>query len=446
MTKNETDGTDGRLGNAFDGVTRGDVLRVVRTLLLVVVVVPFVVYAVPQLVGASHSFVVLSGSMEPAISTGDVIVVEDVPASDIEEGDVITFGGSATEPATTHRVIAVGESDGERVFRTKGDANEDPDASPVAADEVVGRVMELPVPTAGQTLFAIPYIGYVIEFAGTPRGFVALVVLPFGLLGVSELWEYASRSSDGGGEDASATVAEPTGETEPTVEDGTDDPASFTVDSRYLTLLTAALVGGGGVAGQRAYASQDPVLATVAVAAVTAGVVLAGFVFYGDDEAADGTDERAVTEAERDDGGAVPDAEASAVVETDATGAGVAAATDADAHLVSASVPADLREWPRLEVDSAETLARMAAVGDSWVVEDEATGERFVFADGVAYAAPEPADDTEEADAETETDGAAPADAADDGLFETPAPGAENGAEAVDDATQSEATEEVEGR
>ena len=81
----------GRVAAAADDV---DVRRAASTLLtvvLVLAVVPFVVYAVPGVVGASESYVVLSGSMEPTISPGDVIVVEDVDPGDVEEGDVITF-------------------------------------------------------------------------------------------------------------------------------------------------------------------------------------------------------------------------------------------------------------------------------------------------------------------------------------------------------------------
>lgn len=145
-------------------------------LLLIVVVIPFVIYAVPGVVGAEGSYVVLSGSMEPTISTGDVVVVDDVDPGDIEERDVITYLRSGADTPTTHRVVGINEDGGELSFVTKGDANDDPDASPVAASEV-----------RGQVVFTIPYIGYVIEFVNTPTGFVALVVVPFALLLLSEV-------------------------------------------------------------------------------------------------------------------------------------------------------------------------------------------------------------------------------------------------------------------
>ena len=55
-------------------LTRGGVLRAVALVLVVALVVPFVVFAVPQVVGGDASFVVISGSMEPAISVGDAVV------------------------------------------------------------------------------------------------------------------------------------------------------------------------------------------------------------------------------------------------------------------------------------------------------------------------------------------------------------------------------------
>ena len=54
------------------------IANVIGVLLLIAVVLPFVIYTVPQVVGAEHSYVVLSGSMEPTVDTGSVIVIDDV--------------------------------------------------------------------------------------------------------------------------------------------------------------------------------------------------------------------------------------------------------------------------------------------------------------------------------------------------------------------------------
>jgi signal peptidase len=157
----------------------------VSALVLVVVlavVAPFAVFGVPQLVGADRSYVVLSGSMEPYMSAGDAVIVAAGPAASIRQGDVITYQRGGDIP-TTHRVVERVTDEQGVAFRTMGDANEDPDPALVRPASVVGEVV-----------LVIPYIGYVVQFANTPIGIVSLVVVPIGLLVVSELWRYvASR-------------------------------------------------------------------------------------------------------------------------------------------------------------------------------------------------------------------------------------------------------------
>lgn len=148
---------------------------------LIVVVVPFVIFAVPQVVGAQQSYVVLSSSMSPTIHAGDVVVVDGVSPEDVGEGDVITFEPPADHQIdanlVTHRVVEVVERDDGRYFRTKGDANEEPDQALVPGGNVVGTVQ-----------FHIPYIGYVIQFASSDRGILLFVVVPAALLVVNEVW------------------------------------------------------------------------------------------------------------------------------------------------------------------------------------------------------------------------------------------------------------------
>jgi signal peptidase len=167
--------------------------RLVGVVLLLVIVIPFVIYAVPQVVGADDSYVVLSGSMEPTMSPGDVIVIEDVPASEIEEGDIITFTNAGGTSPTTHRVIEVIEGSEGVEFRTAGDNSESVDQRPVSPTEVEGRV-----PTVAGYPFVVPWIGYVIQFASTQTGFASLIAVPIGLLIVSEVWSMSRRMRSGG--------------------------------------------------------------------------------------------------------------------------------------------------------------------------------------------------------------------------------------------------------
>jgi len=164
-------------------VKRRRLLHGLGLLVLLAVVLPFVIYAVPGVLGAEHSYVILSGSMEPELSPGDAVIVAESDPAEIEDGDVITFRRDGGETVITHRVVEVQTDDGQRSFVTKGDANEDPDRQPVPASDVVGTV-EL----------TIPMIGYVVHFVNTPLGFVALVLLPLGTLAVTEAWSVAKRT------------------------------------------------------------------------------------------------------------------------------------------------------------------------------------------------------------------------------------------------------------
>lgn len=124
--------------------------------------------------GGIKTFVVQSGSMEPAIGTGSVVVVK--PFETYAKGDVITFGPrSKTKPPTTHRIIEVKE-DGN--FVTKGDANTDEDIRAVSRYEVIGKV-----------LFSVPLLGYAVATAQKPWGFMVIVVIPAVLI----IWEEAHK-------------------------------------------------------------------------------------------------------------------------------------------------------------------------------------------------------------------------------------------------------------
>lgn len=110
--------------------------------------------------------VVKSGSMEPYIKTGGIVVIK--PSSDYTLNDVITFGkDTKTQIPTTHRIVAIDGTGPLRTFTTKGDANESEDPSPTRLSEISGKV-----------IFTMPYLGYVLDFAKKPIGFFLLVGVP----------------------------------------------------------------------------------------------------------------------------------------------------------------------------------------------------------------------------------------------------------------------------
>lgn len=119
--------------------------------------------------------IVQSGSMEPAIHTGSIVVIQ--PANEYGVGDVITFGeDTKVQVPTTHRITSVRLEGNTTYFTTKGDANEEADTNEVAKGDVIGRV-----------LFSVPYLGYLIDFSKKPIGFILLIVIPAILIILYEL-------------------------------------------------------------------------------------------------------------------------------------------------------------------------------------------------------------------------------------------------------------------
>lgn len=161
------------------------VANVVGVLVLLAVVGLFVASSVPQLVGADRAYVVESNSMSPAIEAGAVVFVAEVDAEAVGVDDVVTYERGAS--TVTHRVVDVLEDDGDRRFRTKGDANDAADPEPVAPSQLVGQVT-----------FHVPLLGYGVAFAGTDLGLLALVVLPAAILVLLEIRAVVAGDGSGG--------------------------------------------------------------------------------------------------------------------------------------------------------------------------------------------------------------------------------------------------------
>jgi len=95
-----------------------------------------------------HPALVGSGSMQPTMYAGDVVIIAKVPAAAIKPGDVIQFR-KEERITVMHRVVEIEETGGSKFFITKGDANDEPDTDPVIPENVVGKAV-----------FTIPKIGW----------------------------------------------------------------------------------------------------------------------------------------------------------------------------------------------------------------------------------------------------------------------------------------------
>jgi len=116
------------------------------------------------------SLTVLTGSMEPGIRPGDVVVTAGVNEGNISQlkvGDIITFLPFPDDPTlVTHRVIALTAGADGPGFVTKGDNNNSEDPwGPMTATQIRGKVV-----------YVIPYVGYAREWAGDNAVWVVTAV------------------------------------------------------------------------------------------------------------------------------------------------------------------------------------------------------------------------------------------------------------------------------
>jgi signal peptidase len=121
-----------------------------------------------------------TGSMSPAIPAGSVAVVQQIAASEIHVGDVVTVDRAGGLPIT-HRVTSVqpGSSSAIRVITMRGDANAQDDLSPY------------PIESARIVRFSIPGIAPAIAAMGSPLVLGGITVAAASLA----LWAFWPRRS-----------------------------------------------------------------------------------------------------------------------------------------------------------------------------------------------------------------------------------------------------------
>jgi signal peptidase I len=135
-------------------------------------IVALVLAAAVPVVFGGRTFSVMSGSMEPSISTGDLVLTRSISPGAARSGDIVTFTDPENEGRLmTHRVASSSRGVDGYSFVTKGDANNTVERWSVPADGRIGRVA-----------YRLPKLGYVLALGRTPGGRIALITLPALLL------------------------------------------------------------------------------------------------------------------------------------------------------------------------------------------------------------------------------------------------------------------------
>jgi len=133
-----------------------------------------------------NNYVIYSGSMEPTVKVGSLLLTRPADVEDLQVGDVITYRSPGNHTTLTHRIASIRQQDGQRVFTTKGDASLEPDPREIILRGQVSKMA-----------FDIPYLGYVVDFAKSTQGVVLLLLVPAAglvLIHTRKIWkERASR-------------------------------------------------------------------------------------------------------------------------------------------------------------------------------------------------------------------------------------------------------------
>jgi len=133
------------------------------------------------------SYVIYSGSMEPTVKVGSLLLSRPADVEDLRVGDVITYRSPGNHTTLTHRIVSIRQEDGDWVFKTKGDASLQPDPREIILRGQVSKMA-----------FDIPYLGYVVDFAKSIQGVVLLLLVPAaGLLLMQGLKVWNARASRG---------------------------------------------------------------------------------------------------------------------------------------------------------------------------------------------------------------------------------------------------------
>jgi signal peptidase I len=153
-------------------MTRHGILRTAREVFLTLGAVLGVVCIVVTVAGFAFGvkpLIFRSGSMSPAIHTGDMSISRTVEASALKRGDIVSVVNSGGE-RVTHRLVNAARQGDARQLTLKGDANK-------KADKEVYTVT-----SAERVLFTIPKAGYAVNFATSTVGIFILGLYVAGML------------------------------------------------------------------------------------------------------------------------------------------------------------------------------------------------------------------------------------------------------------------------
>ncbi len=130
--------------------------------IIYIILIPVIFYNIMLIVQAAtnpretpcvfgmKTFVIISGSMEPSLEIGDMVIIKEFPEEELQKGDIISFRNG--QSIITHRINnVINEKTGKISFETKGDNNNIKDKNYVKYDDIEGKMVG-----------KIPHIGKIV--------------------------------------------------------------------------------------------------------------------------------------------------------------------------------------------------------------------------------------------------------------------------------------------
>ena len=107
------------------------------------------------------TYTIISGSMEPELKIGDIVIVKETAESDINVGDIISFRKG--QRVITHRVIEIKKEDQKCTYVTQGDSNNVEDKENTEFNMIEGKVIK-----------KIPFLG---KISLMMQGKIAIIII-----------------------------------------------------------------------------------------------------------------------------------------------------------------------------------------------------------------------------------------------------------------------------
>lgn len=124
--------------------TRRKIIKVIIYPIIILLLICNIILLVQRIISPDKiaslfgykAFVISSGSMEPTLKIGDLVIIKETKQEEIQKEDIITFMEDGY--SITHRVVDIIEKDGNIYYQTKGDNNTTNDQDLITYEYVEG--------------------------------------------------------------------------------------------------------------------------------------------------------------------------------------------------------------------------------------------------------------------------------------------------------------------